>query len=89
MDDRHEMTGGVSEEIDKIAASSLQKGEGQMDLKKISRRAAAVAEKSMIVKTLRKTKWNRWKAAKELKVSHKTLLTKTSSIKLGLPVKPA
>ena len=35
-----------------------------------------MAEKSMIVKTLRKTKWNRWKAAKELKVSYKTLLTK-------------
>jgi len=30
----------------------------------------------MISKTLRKTNWNRWKAAKELKVSYKTLLTK-------------
>jgi len=70
------MTRGVSEEIDAIAADSLQQSEGAMDLKKISRRAAAVAEKSMIVKTLHKTRWNRWKAAKELKVSYKTLLTK-------------
>ena len=30
----------------------------------------------MIMKTLHKTRWNRWKAAKELKVSYKTLLTK-------------
>jgi len=70
------MTRGISEQIDEITASSLSEAKGEMDLKKISRRAAAVAEKSMIVKTLHRTKWNRWKAAKELKVSYKTLLTK-------------
>ena len=70
------MARGVSEEIDAIAANSLRDTGSEMDLKKISRRAAAVAEKSMILKTLRKTKWNRWQAAKELKVSYKTLLTK-------------
>ena len=72
----NKMTRGVSEEINEIAASSLHGNENEMDLKKISRRAAAVAEKSMIMKTLHKTKWNRWKAGKELKVSYKTLLTK-------------
>ncbi len=70
------MTRGVSEQIDEIAANSLRETGSELDLKKISRRAAAVAEKSMIVKTLHRTKWNRWKAAKELKVSYKTLLTK-------------
>jgi len=73
---QNKITRGVSEEINEIAANSLGGTENEMDLKKISRRAAAVAEKSMITKTLRKTKWNRWKAAKELKVSYKTLLTK-------------
>ena len=64
------------QEIDEIATTSLKESTGEMDLKKISRKAAAVAEKSMIKKALHKTKWNRWKAAKELKVSYKTLLTK-------------
>ena len=70
------MARGVAQEIDEIATTSLKESTGEMDLKKISRKAAAVAEKSMIMKALRKTKWNRWKAAKELKVSYKTLLTK-------------
>ena len=76
------MTRGISEQIDEIAASSLREAKGEMDLKKISRRAVAVAEKSMIVKTLHRTKWNRWKAAKELKVSYKTLLTKIELYKI-------
>jgi len=70
------MTGGISEEIDKLAESFLQETDGEMDLKKISKEAAAVAEKDMISKTLNRLQWNRWKAAKELKVSYKTLLTK-------------
>ena len=72
----NKMTGGVSEEIDEIAESYLQEEDGEMDLKKISKKAAAVAEKDLITKTLRRLQWNRWKAAKELKVSYKTLLTK-------------
>ena len=70
------MTRGVSEEIEEMAESYLQENDGQMDLKVISKKAAAVAEKNMITKTLRRMQWNRWKAAKELKVSYKTLLTK-------------
>ena len=54
----------------------LQESDGEVDLKVISKKAAAVAEKDMITKTLRRLQWNRWKAAKELKVSYKTLLTK-------------
>ena len=70
------MTHGVSEEIDEMAESYLQASDGEVDLKVISKKAAAVAEKDMITKTLRRLQWNRWKAAKELKVSYKTLLTK-------------
>ncbi len=70
------MTHGVSEEIEEMAESYLQENNGKMDLKVISKKAAAVAEKNMITKTLRRMQWNRWKAAKELKVSYKTLLTK-------------
>jgi len=70
------MTHGVSEEIHAMAESYLKEGDGEVDLKVISKKAAAVAEKDMITKTLRRLQWNRWKAAKELKVSYKTLLTK-------------
>ena len=58
------MTRGVSEEIEEMAESYLQENDGQMDLKVISKKAAAVAEKNMITKTLRRMQWNRWKAAK-------------------------
>jgi len=70
------MTHGVSEEINEIAESYLQESDGEVDLKVISKKAAAIAEKDMITRTLRRLQWNRWKAAKELKVSYKTLLTK-------------
>jgi DNA-binding NtrC family response regulator len=70
------MVRGVSEEIDGIAESYLQKSEGEIDLKEISKKAVTVAEKSVITQTLRRTKWNRWQAANELKISYKTLLTK-------------
>jgi len=70
------MTHGVSEEINEIAESYLQENEGELHLKVIGKKAAAVAEKDMITTTLRRLQWNRWKATKELKVSYKTLLTK-------------
>ena len=64
------------DEISEIAESYLRENKGSLDLKEVRRRATVVAETNMISKTLRKTNWNRWKAAKELKVSYKTLLTK-------------
>ncbi len=76
------MTHGVSEEIHAMAESYLKEGDGEVDLKVISKKAAAVAEKDMITKTLRRLQWNRWKAAKELKVSYKTLLTKIQRYKI-------
>ena len=74
------MTSGVSEEIHEMAESYLQENGGEVDLKVISKKAAAVAEKDMISKILRRLQWNRWKAAKELKVSYKTLLTKNPAV---------
>ena len=64
------------DEISEIAESYLGENKAGLDLKEVRRRATMVAERTMIRKTLRKTHWNRWKAAKELKVSYKTLLTK-------------
>ncbi len=64
------------DEINDIAESYLRENAGNLDLKEVRRRATVVAEGNMIRHTLRKTNWNRWKAAKELKVSYKTLLTK-------------
>jgi two-component system, NtrC family, response regulator AtoC len=63
-------------EIEALAESYLQDNGNKLDLKEISRRAAYIVEKNMITKTLRSTSWNKWKAAKELRVSYKTLLTK-------------
>jgi len=63
-------------EINEIAENYLRENKAGLDLKEVRRRATVVAERTMIRKTLRKTNWNRWKAAKELKVSYKTLLTK-------------
>ncbi len=45
-------------------------------LKKVAKEAAARVEKNLIVKTLCRTNWNKWQAAKELEVSYKTLLTR-------------
>jgi DNA-binding NtrC family response regulator len=66
----------TSEELDELVDIYLEENEGDLFLKEIGKRAAAVVERNMISKTLRKTNWNKWAAAKELKVSYKTLLTK-------------
>jgi len=45
-------------------------------LKKVAKEAAARVEKSLIRRTLCRTNWNKWQAAKELEISYKTLLTR-------------
>jgi two-component system response regulator AtoC len=60
-----------------------EQGEDGWDLKQIRKQAVSVVEKSMIEKALRKTHWNKWKAAKELKVSYKTLLVKIDEYQLN------
>ena len=53
----------------------LAKGNG-IDLKKISKRAAQVAEKKVIERVLHQTRWNRKEAAARLQISYKALLYK-------------
>ncbi|RPJ49488.1 MAG: sigma-54-dependent Fis family transcriptional regulator, partial [Acidobacteria bacterium] len=63
-------------QIEALAESYIHDNPESVDLKEVSRRAAFMVERNMIIKTLRKTSWNKWRAAKELRVSYKTLLTK-------------
>ncbi len=47
-----------------------------LDLKRIGRQAAAIAEKFVIEKVLQRTRWNRKEAAEILQISYKALLYK-------------
>jgi two-component system response regulator AtoC len=47
-----------------------------IDLKRISRRAAQLAEKRVIERVLQQTRWNRKEAAERLQISYKALLYK-------------
>ncbi|HEY7139882.1 MAG TPA: sigma-54 dependent transcriptional regulator [Methylomirabilota bacterium] len=49
---------------------------GLLDLKAIARRAAQDAEKKALLEVLERVRWNRAEAARVLKVSYKTLLSK-------------
>lgn len=74
------------DDINEVAEHYLQEYDGgKVDLKKISKKAASIVEKNMIKKALSNTQWNKWQAAKELKVSYKTLLNKMEeySIEMG------
>ena len=71
----------VFKEIDKIADAPLT-GDHELDLHSIRKEAATLVEKDIIVKTLQRTNWNKSKAAKELRVSYKTLLNKISEYKI-------
>lgn len=79
------MVRGEVERIDAITQFSLQKAEDNLNLKEISKQAAAVAERGMITRALLSTNWNKWRAAKELKVSYKTLLTKIEQYRIKPP----
>lgn len=64
---------GMQDRLDELL--TRQVGDS-WDLKAIRKEAVAAVEQNMISRALRKTGWNKWKAAKELKVSYKTLLVK-------------
>jgi two-component system response regulator AtoC len=58
---------------------SVETGElvkGKISLKPIAARAAELAEKAVILRVLRETRWNRRKAAARLDICYKTLLNK-------------
>jgi two-component system response regulator AtoC len=54
-----------------------------LNLKKIGKKAAEIAERKMIQTTLQETHWNRKDAAKLLQVSYKALLNKIQKYRLG------
>ncbi|MGH7264502.1 MAG: sigma-54 interaction domain-containing protein [Candidatus Rokuibacteriota bacterium] len=51
-------------------------GASTMGLKEVARRAAAEAERKILLEVLERVRWNRSEAARVLKVSYKTLLNK-------------
>ena len=65
---------GIEEVADEFVDAAVDSAD--LDLKEVTRRAISRVEREMIVKTLRKTKWNKSQAARDLRVSYKTLLTK-------------
>jgi two-component system response regulator AtoC len=58
------------------------------DLKAIARRAAREAERKALVEVLERVRWNRTTAARILKVSYKTLLTKLTECGIVPPKAP-
>jgi len=55
-------------------------GKRTISLKEVSRAASRQAERELILKTLRRTRWNRKRAARELQISYKALLYKLKQI---------
>jgi transcriptional regulator with PAS, ATPase and Fis domain len=56
-------------------------------LKEVKKTSISAVEKERILKALVEAKWNKWKAAKLLKVSYKTLLTKIKAYEIEAPEK--
>jgi two-component system response regulator AtoC len=54
-----------------------------LDLKTIARRAAREAERKALLEVLERVRWNRAEAARILKVSYKTMLSKLNGCGIG------
>jgi two-component system response regulator AtoC len=63
--------------------ASLHRLDPSVGLREIARRAAREAERRAIAEVLDRVHWNRTKAARLLKISYKTLLTKIAECGLG------
>lgn len=61
---------------EEITDKEVQREEELFSLKEISKEASLKAEREAILTALTKARWNRVKAAKELRVSYKTLLSR-------------
>jgi transcriptional regulator with GAF, ATPase, and Fis domain len=59
--------------------------DGTIPLKRIARQAARAMSRELILKALQANQWNRRKAARDLKISYRTLLYEIREI--GLPSK--
>jgi len=66
----------VKDSLDLDALGADFSNEQGIDLKRISRRAAQLAEKRVIERVLEQTRWNRKEAAERLQISYKALLYK-------------
>jgi two-component system response regulator AtoC len=66
----------VKDSLDLDALGADFSSEQGIDLKRISRRAAQLAEKRVIERVLEQTRWNRKEAAERLQISYKALLYK-------------
>ena len=75
---REKMSNDTAMGIEEVAGDYVEQavGSDDLDLKEVTRRAISKVERDMILRTLRKTNWNKSQAARELRVSYKTLLTK-------------
>lgn len=62
-----------------LRATAVVEDEG-LSLKRASRQASMQAERELILKVLSKTRWNRKRAAQELRISYKALLYKLKQI---------
>jgi two-component system response regulator HupR/HoxA len=66
----------------------LQRSAGRLTLKGAARQASRKVEEQLILNALAKTRWNRKRAAQELQISYKSLLSKLKQIgsnKSGMP----
>jgi DNA-binding NtrC family response regulator len=66
--------------------------DGELDdalgLKELARRAAELAERRALKRTLERVRWRRTEAAQRLQVSYKTLLEKIKQYELDRPGSP-
>lgn len=76
--DEHVALGGLRAVLSKSEAASNNGGD--LSLKAASRAASREAEKELILSALTRTRWNRRRAAAELKISYKALLYKLKQI---------
>jgi transcriptional regulator with PAS, ATPase and Fis domain len=82
---------GIDKEDSTLSDSIRANGPKEMEavnLKQIGKKAAEIAEKEVIQKTLHETHWNRKETAKILKVSYKALLYKIQKYRLDEINKP-
>jgi two-component system, NtrC family, response regulator AtoC len=81
----HEIhVGEASSESGSNGASGLN-AVSALGLKEVGRRAAAEAERKVLLEVLERVRWNRSEAARILKVSYKTLLNKITECGLNSP----
>jgi two-component system response regulator AtoC len=76
--DEHIALGGLRAVLSK--PEKVRNSGNEVSLKAASRAASREAEKELILNTLTRTRWNRRRAAEELKISYKALLYKLKQI---------